>query len=1519
MSTKVVLNRGRPLLGVLAVGGIICGLCMYAAFADQGVLPAKVASDESSGSVYGVIPSTASPGGGTRDDIKWEYYIDDGNSNNAVGWVSGGNLLWLNQFTVQEGMEVITEVSVAWGTINNPPLDATVVVYSDPNGDGDPTDGVLLSSADVVTANENTDTFNKYDVPDVQVGFPGDSFFVGASVDHPADDYPASVDTSSSARRSWLGSGPPTTPPSIDGLVDDEVPGAAGNWMVRANAIPGFPPICPNNVREGTEDCDGDDDGRCPGMCRNATCVCGGACCIPGVGECVCSDDQTLADCTTAGGAWLGAGTTCAVEGELCDCQEEGEPGYGVCDFQDVDPADPDGDGYVADDCDSNGVPDECEIPCCLVCVNTEGEEVCYDEYDDTYNGGCLAHPGSEVFGTVVSDVPICAHSGNYEHFVHCEYCEDDGDCVDPATCGPSHECIDTLGEGAVCTDEGDACGEASGKCGTTLENTRDRDVYEIITTNYGEFTWTVEAEFEALIGLVQQGTDGSGECEDSTGFVNPALTTTPCLVGYVETDIMRPGTYWWYVAAAANSDTPCGSEYLATLHFEPSLCAGDTCETAYVIPSIPFVQTHSTAGCAHDYDFDYSRCSISGGLCDPWGDPCPGGAGDICEDICADDSSGPSDSPDAVYVYTPGASKTIDISLCGSTYDTRLYVYEGTCPTSPQHACNDVGPECGGSSHSHIAGVPVVADTDYYIVVDGSYGQSGEYILRVEEQIGECDYGLGAPVAGANANQLAPGGGFHTEVAEWFILEEEATDEWPCVIDRVLFGTSHWNWGEPCEEGGVSGVCEDNPNDYGSDPAWPGAALVTIYPDTDGTVGPDGRPQVPSDGGGSHTGATHYEVFVQPEDLTWLALDAQTFWITLDVSAYNIALAKDTRYWISVIPVMPTGGGSFYQTALVTSDVTKDPVAQVFWPNPDPPDLPDWLEEAETSFAVLLFGSKGGVFPVGACCNSRFGSCDGDMTQPVCTAIPDHWWVGNESCADYVCIDYGACCELGTGVCLDTTDSYDCVLLGGAWHAGENCDDPDPFVCPPGPPNDECDGAYMVDIPSESTGDTTVSAPEPDGLLPECPDEEGAEYNPNARAEWYKVCGTGNYITASMCDTDLIPGHYDSQMFVYCSGCEGPLDCVGGNDEDCSGEADGGAGFVTWCSQTGNTYWIMVTGFSGTEYGAYVLDVTEGVRCPPQDAPECLFVECTPGGACDSNDDCDDENECSTDTCVNPGPDGTCSYEWKDCSDGDECTEDLCDPATADCYYEDVDCTDGVWCTDDTCVDGDCVNTANSARCPDGFNCGDSEGCVKAPTGACCRDDVCTVETQAHCEVDPGGGVYQGDGTDCDPNPCIPTGACCRGEVCTIETQAECEVDGVYQGDGTDCDPNPCGGCEDPCTDITDCQPVDLCKCPVDCVDECCVWEDITGRPFGDVNPVPCGDGAVEIMDVLCILDGANSTGPCYDFFIGPVGGEWRIGDIVPCLPPAGTGPDGAIEIMDVLNVLDAANNTFNCPHWCE
>jgi hypothetical protein len=81
---------------------------------------------------------------------------------------------------------------------------------------------------------------------------------------------------------------------------------------------------------------------------------------------------------------------------------------------------------------------------------------------------------------------------------------------------------------------------------------------------------------------------------------------------------------------------------------------------------------------------------------------------------------------------------------------------------------------------------------------------------------------------------------------------------------------------------------------------------------------------------------------------------------------------------------------------------------------------------------------------------------------------------------------------------------------------------------------------------------------------------------------------------------------------------------------------------------------------------------------------------------------------------------------------------------------------------------------------------------CPDIPTtGACCILSDCSIMTEAGCAA--AGGEYQGDGTDCDPNPCV-VGACCLSGECIVYTELECEAAaGVYQGDDTGCDPNPC------------------------------------------------------------------------------------------------------------------------------
>src|SRR5256885_734322 len=79
--------------------------------------------------------------------------------------------------------------------------------------------------------------------------------------------------------------------------------------------------------------------------------------------------------------------------------------------------------------------------------------------------------------------------------------------------------------------------------------------------------------------------------------------------------------------------------------------------------------------------------------------------------------------------------------------------------------------------------------------------------------------------------------------------------------------------------------------------------------------------------------------------------------------------------------------------------------------------------------------------------------------------------------------------------------------------------------------------------------------------------------------------------------------------------------------------------------------------------------------------------------------------------------------------------------------------------------------------------------------TGACCVRDAsgtvtCSVLTRAGCYN--AHGLYRGDNTTCDNNPCTPpaTGSCClSGGFCIVTTAADCSSrHGTYNGDNTTC-----------------------------------------------------------------------------------------------------------------------------------
>ena len=126
----------------------------------------------------------------------------------------------------------------------------------------------------------------------------------------------------------------------------------------------------------------------------------------------------------------------------------------------------------------------------------------------------------------------------------------------------------------------------------------------------------------------------------------------------------------------------------------------GDTIFDATIIPGLPYSDAGTTAGYNNDYD---EVCPYSG-----------------------------STSPDVVYEYTAPVNIDVNIDLCGSSYDTKLYVYDSGLNLV---ACNDdfyFSDPCGVYV-SKLEGVTLSAGVTYYIVIDGYGGDFGDYILDIQ------------------------------------------------------------------------------------------------------------------------------------------------------------------------------------------------------------------------------------------------------------------------------------------------------------------------------------------------------------------------------------------------------------------------------------------------------------------------------------------------------------------------------------------------------------------------------------------------------------------------------------------------------------------------------------------------------------------------------------------------------------------------------------------------------------------
>lgn len=140
---------------------------------------------------------------------------------------------------------------------------------------------------------------------------------------------------------------------------------------------------------------------------------------------------------------------------------------------------------------------------------------------------------------------------------------------------------------------------------------------------------------------------------------------------------------------------------------------------------------------------------------------------------------------------------------------------------------------------------------------------------------------------------------------------------------------------------------------------------------------------------------------------------------------------------------------------------------------------------------------------------------------------------------------------------------------------------------------NDECPESYGPLSAGESISGSFNNA-KVDSNLPTC----GRASTPNQPGVWYHIEGTGGLLKVDTCTNTAT----DTQISVFrSSNSTSPcanLTCVDGNDNGCGAQS-----LVSWVSEPGVTYRILVHGGSGAFSGNFFLGVeAEGYGILPND-----------------------------------------------------------------------------------------------------------------------------------------------------------------------------------------------------------------------------------------------------------------------------------------------------------------------------
>ncbi|MBN2517309.1 MAG: hypothetical protein JXB14_00530 [Candidatus Altiarchaeota archaeon] len=474
------------------------------------------------------------------------------------------------------------------------------------------------------------------------------------------------------------------------------------------------------------------------------------------------------------------------------------------------------------------------------------------------------------------------------------------------------------------------------------------------------------------------------------------------------------------------------------------------------------------------------------------------------------------------------------------------------------------------------------------------------------------------------------------------------------------------------------------------------------------------------------------------------------------------------------------------------------------------------------------------GYVPV-SCNTGAPGICAAGMTQ--CS-------LGSIDCPVTVTPTAEVCDNGLDDDCDGLTDSEDDDCWECNHGDSRSCDTGEPGVCAEGYQN--CMEGFWSDCIQN-----VFSSPDDNcnGLDDDCDGTPDDEY-----VETQTYCGVG--------------ACYATGMLVCASGSEKDT-CTPGDpaaddatcnllDDDCDGRVD--EDYVSaWCDS--GFPGICADGTSYCSFGYEICSVDVEPGAFEEICDNGLDDDCDgytdmqdSDCGCETDEDCDDGNLCTVDTCnletrvcdYNNVEDGASCSDELFCNGEETCQAGVCESGV-------VPCLDFVDCTIDSCNEetDTCEYTPDDSYCDNGLFCDGLEYCdLSVLEGSGCRDGVaptcfddedCTTDSCSEgvesyvCVFTPidededGYDICEGDETDCDDaNASINPGA---AEVCDNGVDDDC--DGLVDMDDDDCYHAECGynaseayGCF-----VVEGAGDDQCEGYYDCIHTVCVYNEGPGE----------------------------------------------------------------------------------------